>query len=238
MTTLLALDTSTDSCSVALWHQGQLWQRALWEPRAHTRLLMPMVRELLADAGASLNALDAIAFGSGPGSFTGLRITVGVVQGLAYGLDCPVIPVSSLAATAHQAARLHGARQVAVAFDARMDEVYWGCFRCEPLSTGDGSFFALTPLAEERVCAPEQVALPATDQELWFAAGSGWCYQNRMPSPLIHSLAGQDDTLVPLAEDIVRLALADWQAGKTRPALDAQPVYLRNEITWKKLPGR
>lgn len=237
MTTLLAMDTSSDSCSVALWHQGQLWQDAQLVPRGHTRLLMPMTRELLARAGVPLSALDGVAFGAGPGSFTGLRITLGVVQGLAWGLERPVIPVSCLAATAAQAWRLHQASRVAVAFDARMDQVYWGCFRC---GKGDDGELRAEPLGPERVCAPEQVAFPEGESGPWFAAASGWQVHGESLTGALGDalLDGRDATLNPLAEDIVRLALTEYAAGGGVAPELAEPVYLRNEISWQKLPGR
>ncbi|TVP58755.1 MAG: tRNA (adenosine(37)-N6)-threonylcarbamoyltransferase complex dimerization subunit type 1 TsaB [Halomonadaceae bacterium] len=243
MTTLLALDTSSDNCSVALWHQGQLWHDCQQVPRGHTRLLMPMIRQLLDQAGAPLAALDGVAFGAGPGSFTGLRITLGVAQGLAWGLGRPVIPVSCLAATAAQAARLYQARQVAVAFDARMDQVYWGAFHCSP---GGETGPVVTALGEERVCAAEAVTLPGAEAVpgvsvtgSWFAAGSGWqAYPDRLKTALSTPMEQIDGTLNPLARDILLLALEKYQAGLVVAPEQAEPVYLRNEISWQKLPGR
>lgn len=231
MTTLLALDTSTPACSVALWHNGALTGSVVTEPRAHTRLLKPMIRELLAQAGIAVNQLDAIAFGRGPGSFTGLRITVGLVQGLAWGLDRPVVPVSSLEAVALQGARHFPGRHLAVAFDARMEEVYWGCFVAP-----DGT---VSPLADERVCPPERVGLPEADVGAgWAAVGSGWLYRDRMPAAVTDPMVSVDETLVPRAEDIARLAVPRFEQGGGQPPLEAQPVYLRNEVSWQKLPGR
>jgi tRNA threonylcarbamoyladenosine biosynthesis protein TsaB len=126
MTTLLALDTATEACSVAVLHDGRVHSHYEVIPRLHAQRLLPMIKQIMAEAGAPLSAIDAIAFGRGPGAFTGVRIAIGVVQGLAFGLDRPVLPVSNLAVLAQGAYRLHGARQVAAAIDARMDEVYWG----------------------------------------------------------------------------------------------------------------
>lgn len=129
MSTLLALDTATEACSVALLHDGKVTSHYEVIPRLHAQKLLPMIKQLLEDAGTSLSAVDAIAFGRGPGAFTGVRIAIGVVQGLAFALERPVLPVSNLAVLAQRALREHGARQVAAAIDARMDEVYWGCYR-------------------------------------------------------------------------------------------------------------
>lgn len=129
MSTLLALDTATEACSVALLHDGKVTSHYEVIPRLHAQKLLPMIKQLLEDAGTTLAAVDAIAFGRGPGAFTGVRITIGVVQGLAFALERPVLPVSNLAVLAQRALREHGASQVAAAIDARMDEVYWGCYR-------------------------------------------------------------------------------------------------------------
>lgn len=129
MTTLLALDTATEACSVALLHDGKVLSHYEVIPRLHAQKLLPMIQTMLAEAGIALSAVDAIAFGRGPGAFTGVRIAIGVVQGLAFALERPVLPVSNLALLAQRALREHGAEQVAAAIDARMDEVYWGCYQ-------------------------------------------------------------------------------------------------------------
>ncbi len=131
MTTLLALDTATEACSVALLHDGRVLSHYEVIPRMHAQRLLPMIKDLLAEAGVALSAVDGIAFGRGPGAFTGVRIAIGVVQGLAFALERPVLPVSTLAVLAQRALREQGAQQVAAAIDARMDEVYWGCYRAE-----------------------------------------------------------------------------------------------------------
>ena len=229
---LLALDTSSEGCSAALWAGDRLTDRFSLAPRGHTRLLMPMVRELLAERELAPAALNALAFACGPGSFTGLRIATGVVQGLAYGLDIPVVPVSSLAAVAQQvidAEALEDGTGVAVAFDARMDEVYWGCFQVR-----DGW---ATPLAAEQVRAPEAVSL-VDGVARWVGAGSGWRFQSRMPAEVGASVPAPDTEPVPRAREVALLGRQAWQRGETVPAAKARPVYLRDEVTWQKLPGR
>lgn len=230
---LLALDTSSEGCSAALWQDGQITERFELAPRGHTRLLMPMVRELLAEQGLVPSDLDALAFACGPGSFTGLRIATGVVQGLAWGLDLPVVPVSSLAAVALAAIELHQLQDgsgVAVAFDARMGEVYWGAFECRqglPVLLGD-----------EKVCTPGAVCLPDAGPESWVGAGQGWKFRTDMPEAVAGGVHHLDETLIPRAAQVARLAESAWVQGKSVPAEQAQPVYLRDEVTWKKLPGR
>ena len=229
---LLALDTSSEGCSAALLVDGTLFERFETAPRGHTRLLMPMVRELLAEQGLAPADLDALAFACGPGSFTGLRIATGVVQGLAWGLNLPVAPVSSLEAVAFGAFDTLGVKDggaVAVAFDARMGEVYWGCYR-----NRDGLPERLAP---ERVCAPEQVALEG-EAEPWFGAGSGWRLQDAMPASVSARVAVVDSGLLLRAGWVAILAEKAVAQGRTVPAEYAQPVYIRDEVAWKKLPGR
>ncbi len=229
---ILAIDTSTDACSVALLSGGELSGHCRVEPRGHTRLIMPMVRQVLAERELAMSDLDALAFAAGPGSFTGLRIATGVIQGLAWGLDVPVVPVSSLATVALELAEAGGAEEgdgIAVAFDARMDEVYWGCFRLV-----DG---LPEPLVPERVCPPEHVSLPRGPTR-WLAGGSGWRYAERIPDTVSGVVETTDPECGPDARFVARLAVQAWQKGGGVPAAEAQPVYLRDEVTWKKLPGR
>lgn len=229
---LLALDTSSEGCSAALLVNGSVTERFDLAPRGHTRLLMPMIRELLAEQALAPADLDALAFARGPGSFTGLRIATGVVQGLAWGLNIPVIPVSSLAAAALGALEtldVHEGDGIAVAFDARMGEVYWGCFEARdgvPLLLGG-----------EQVCAPSALALPEFSGH-WVGAGQGWRLKEQMPSALVSAITRIDDSLVPRASCVVRLASRELAAGGGVSAALAQPVYIRDEVTWKKLPGR
>lgn len=233
---LLAIDTSADACSVALLCGEQLSGHCRVEPRGHTRLIMPMIRQLLAEQGVAVDELTVLAFAAGPGSFTGLRIATGTIQGLAWGLDIPVVPVSTLAAVALDAFDKATAVEgdcVAVAFDARMDEVYWGCYRLE------GGF--PVALAPERVCAPEQVDLPPDQQpspQTWLAAGGGWRYADRIPESVCDRVTPVADTDVPDARCVARLAQQIYQSQGGVAAAEAQPVYLRDEVTWQKLPGR
>ncbi len=223
MTTLLALDTATEACSVALLHNGQVFSRYAVIPRLHAQSILPMISEVLAEAGIAKTAIEAIAFGRGPGAFTGLRIAVGVVQGLAFALELPVLPVSNLAAIAQRACREHGVSQVAVAIDARMDEVYWGCFT---LVNGEVSLQGM-----EVVVAPEGAQLPRNAQGDWFAAGTGWqAYAERIAVPV----SAKDAQLLPHAADILTLAKGMWQRGESIAAQAAQPIYLRDQVATPK----
>ena len=160
---ILALDTATENCSVALWVDGQLTVREQLLERGHAEQILPMLDELLAASGVSLGQLAAVAFGRGPGAFTGVRLAASVAQGLAFGAQLPVVPVSDLAALAERVLSENaGTRRVIVCTDARMGEVYWGCFE-----RGDsGLAAAATP---ERVSRPEAVRLP----EGWNGTGRG-----------------------------------------------------------------
>lgn len=223
MTTLLALDTATEACSVALLHDGRVLSHYEVAPRLHAQRLLPMIQELLGEAGLALSALDAIAFGRGPGAFTGVRIAIGVVQGLAFALDKPVLPVSNLAVLAQRALREQGAQQVAAAIDARMEEVYWGCYAAEQ---GE-----MRLRGAEAVLAPELARLPRDAEGDWFAAGTGWgAYASRIAI----TPAGSDVAMLPHAEDLLTLAGFAWQRGEAVPAEQAQPVYLRDNVATPK----
>lgn len=222
MTTLLALDTATEACSVALLHEGRVLSRYEVIPRLHAQRVLPMVQELLAEAGIALAAVDAIAFGRGPGAFTGVRIAVGVVQGLAFALGRPVLPISNLAVIAQRAHREQGVSQVATAIDARMDEVYWGCYRLE---AGEMRLAGV-----EAVLPPERAELPRGAVGEWFGAGTGWGYAERIPV----TVSGLDAGLLPHAEDLLTLARFAWARGEAVDAEQAQPVYLRDNVATPK----
>lgn len=230
-TRILAIDTATEACSVALWNNGE--KHALFEicPREHTQRILPMVQQILAESGVSLNQLDALAFGRGPGSFTGVRIGIGIAQGLAMGADLPMIGVSTLATMAQGAFRQMGATQVLAAIDARMGEVYWGQYQRQNdgVWLGENSEAVFTP---ER--AQQNVMALAGE---WASVGTGWgTYPDMAAATPITLVDGQ--ITLPQAEDMLPLALVDFALGKMTAVENAQPTYLRNEVTWKKLPGR
>ena len=221
MTTLLALDTATECCSAALLHDGTVTARSEVIPRQHAQRLLPMIEELLGERQLRLQDVDALVFGRGPGAFTGVRIATGMVQGLAFAADKPVVAVSNLAALAQRAWREHGAETVAAAIDARMDEVYWGLYGLQ-----DG---VMQLLDDERVCAPEAVSLPAGVGSV-AGAGTGWQYAERLAVTATQSWP----QMLPDASDLITLALPRWQAGEVVDAADAQPVYLRDKVATPK----
>lgn len=220
---ILALESATESCSVALLAGEAVLARSQMAPREHAALLLPMVQEVLAEAGLTLAGLDAIAFGRGPGSFTGVRIATGVTQGLAFATDLPVLPISTLAALAQGALRELGSQQVAAAIDARMGEVYWGLYRAQ-----DG---VMVPEGEEGVFAPELVPMPAAAGYTGY--GSGWATYGAVLAERCGITEYQGERF-PQAEDLLPLAVAAWQAGLAVGAAEAQPVYLRDKVTHQR----
>ncbi|MEE9342046.1 MAG: tRNA (adenosine(37)-N6)-threonylcarbamoyltransferase complex dimerization subunit type 1 TsaB [Gammaproteobacteria bacterium] len=219
---ILALETATEACSVALWHEGEITQLLKVAPREHVKLLLPMIDQLLANASVSVKQLDAIAFGRGPGSFTGLRIAAGITQGIAFGAEIPVIPVSTLAALAQGVIREHGQQHVLVALDARMQEVYWAAYEKHKDS--------VSLLGDEVVCSPDKVSVP--DGEQWVGAGSGWSeYKEQLDRQYRPSQEYPD--ACPQACDIAHLAAIKFMAGEAVIADLAQPIYLRNNVANK-----
>ncbi len=230
-TRILAIDTATEACSVAIWNQGEV--HALFElcPREHTQRILPLVQQVLAESGLSLSQLDALAFGRGPGSFTGVRIGIGIAQGLALGAELPMLGISTLQTMAQGAWRITGAQRVLAAIDARMGEVYWGQFERQL----DGQWLES---AGEAVLSPQQALERAQHlQGDWAHVGTGWqTYPNLVAGSSLNVTDGK--MLLPQAEDMLPLALQAWQQGLAVNVENAEPTYLRNEVTWKKLPGR
>ena len=226
--TLLALDTSTEACSVALLHNGEKTYLYEVAERTHTKRILPMVEQLLSQSGISLKQIDALAFGRGPGSFTGVRVGAGIAQGLALGADLPVIAVSDLLAMAQAAFELQGKTNIATAIDARMNEVYFAQFCHQQTSVG----MQWQDIVKEQVCSSEQ-AIAQLDKAA-FRVGTGWAaYAQFAQQELIGS-----EIILPDARFMLDIALTNWQQGKSISALEIEPVYLRNEVTWQKLPGK
>jgi tRNA threonylcarbamoyladenosine biosynthesis protein TsaB len=226
---ILAIDTATEACSAALYLDGEILQQYRVAPREHSHIILPMLDQLLEQAGIRLPDLDAVAFGRGPGSFMGVRIAAGVVQGIAFAWNLPVVPVSTLAAVAQTAHTETGAENVLAAIDARMNEVYWGAY-----SLSEAGCMQL--VGEERVAAPERVAVPAEGD--WSGAGTGWsAYGERLRAAIAPlDLAAQLDDCLPSAASIARLGVAGFQAGRHVAASQAVPVYLRDNVA--KKPAR
>lgn len=231
---LLALDTSTEACSVALQIGAEMLSLDEVCPQQHSKRVLPMVQQLLSQAGIALKDLDGIVFGRGPGSFTGVRIGVGVAQGLAFGAGLPLYGVSTLAAMAQAAKRLYHADKVVAAIDARMAEVYLGCYQLD--ATG-----LMQPAGEEIARKPAE--LVAADVPAGFGAakvfGVGTGFQT-YPDALtawqqVHICP---QILYPSAQDMLVLSQVALTKGLFVAPELAEPTYVRDEVTWQKLPGR
>ena len=228
---ILAIETATEACSAALFNDGEIISRYEIAPRKHTQLILPMMDSVLAEAGVAKQSVDAVAFGRGPGAFTGLRIAVGIAQGLALALDKPVIPISSLAAMAQQVldATAHlpvtAEASFVPAIDARMGEVYWANY--------NNVAGQVELVGEEKISAPE--ALVESTQGKHVNFGSGW--EAYHPNLMAHEVLEINDVIhnvFPSAHCIAKLAATVFEQGGAIDAADAEPVYLRNDVAKKK----
>jgi tRNA threonylcarbamoyladenosine biosynthesis protein TsaB len=218
----LAVDTSTDACSVAAWLDGAVHERFEPMQREHTARLLPLVDAVLAQAGRPVSQLDGIACGIGPGSFAGLRIGIGVVKGLALARDLPVAGASSLAMLAQRAMRLHDARQVACALDAKMKEVYVGAYE----RGADG--LARAVIAD---CACVASAAPALPAGRWRGVGTGWAVaEDALRQAMGGTLGPVDAGALPHAEEALHLAVPVLAAGRGISADVLAPAYLRERV--------
>jgi tRNA threonylcarbamoyladenosine biosynthesis protein TsaB len=226
---ILALDTATEVCSVALLLQDtaqtpQLLMRELPPGAGHSAHILSLVQAVLSEAALTLRQLDCVAFGRGPGGFTGVRLAASVTQGLAYGADLQVLPVSDLLAVAQQALDLvPSAASVMVCNDARMQEVYWTC------ATRGPAGLALAAAAEQ-VGPPDTVQLPAQLLAPVHGAGRGFGVWPQLQQRLGVVLTAGHAELLPRAREIARLAAPQWLAGQGVEPDRAQPVYLRNDV--------
>lgn len=217
---LLAFETATEACSVAVWDSGRVLERFELAPRRHAELALPWAEAVLAEAGIARAQLDAIAVGRGPGAFTGVRLAIGLAQGIALALNRPVLPVSTLAALALRVPA--DADHILSAIDARMGEVYTAAFGRE----GEG----VVPLSDERVWAPDAVELPAGTQR-WDAVGTGLAALDAALRARLQPRLGRvDAAALPHAADVARLAALDFAAGKAIAAELIEPAYLRNNV--------
>ena len=227
----LAFDASTEACSVALQIDDKVYSRFELCPQSHSLLLLPMIDEVLKEANISLHQLDGLIFGQGPGSFTGVRIGIGVAQGLAFSANLSVVGVSTLQAMAQSAYEKTAVTSVLSVIDARMSEVYNCFFKLDDKGI-------MKPQCPETVLKPE--LLTEHYQEFgasFYAVGTGWDAYNDSLTPL----KAQDDaveTLFPSATAMLKIGIDGFEQGKAVSAELAQPVYVRDTVSWKKLPGR
>lgn len=218
---ILALDTSTEYCSLALWLDGELLSREVLAGQQHSELLLPLLQELLEEAGLTLARLDGIAFGAGPGSFTGLRIACGVAQGLAFGANLPVIGIGTLAALAQQA----GSDSVIAVLDARMGEIYHAAY----IKSADG----WQVVSEPSLCLPQHAPLLSGDD--WTGCGSGFAkYDEALRSRYHGCIARVIDNLSPRAREMAQLAAPGFAGGLGVDPAAAAPLYIRNKVALKE----
>jgi len=214
---LLAFETATEACSVALWVDGSVIERFEIAPRRHAEVSLPWAQQLLDEAGVARSQLDGIAVGRGPGAFTGVRLAIALAQGIAMALDKPVVAVSTLAALAMQSV---GERTLA-AIDARMGEIYIGAFERH----GDEQ----VATSVETVVRPDAVPVPASGS--WVGLGTGFAAaEGVLPVRLGHRLSSIDAAALPHAADVARLAAAAFLRGEAVAADCIEPAYLRNDV--------
>lgn len=225
---LLALDASTEALSIAIQFNGQIVKHFEVCPQQHSQKVLPLVSELLDKAGCKLQDLDGIVFGRGPGSFTGVRISVAIAQGLAYGANLPLVGVSTLQSMAQQAIDEKQVESVVTGIDARMGEIYFAHYR----KSGKG-LAELSIDENEVVCAPTD--LPESIKSLT-AVGSAWEPYAEQAADL--NLDVISEITLPDAAYMLKIAEVEFEKGNTVKAADAQPHYVRDTVTWKKLPGR
>lgn len=222
---LLAVETSTEACSAALLIDGEIAERFELAPQKHTQLILPMIDSLMTDAGLKPQQLDALAFSRGPGSFTGVRIATGVIQGIALGADLPVVPVSTLAAIAQDFFDHNDENVAFVAMDARMGEIFWGVYR------RDAQGYAEL-VGNEAVTPAEQIEFPDL---IGVGIGSGWgVYSQELTARLAGRVIRHQADRLPRAGAIARLGARGFELGQAVAVEQAMPVYLRDKVAKKE----
>jgi tRNA threonylcarbamoyladenosine biosynthesis protein TsaB len=236
---LLSVETSTEACSAALYVDGIISECFELTPKEHTRLILPMIDSLMSAAGLKPQQLDALAFSCGPGSFTGVRIATGVVQGIALGADLPVVPVSTLAAIAQDffdnnedkvkgerfKAELSDINVAYIAMDARMGEIFWGVYQRD-----EQGFAEL--IGKEAVTLAADIQFPDMPG---VGVGSGWgVYQQQLMMRLAGLVSYYEADKLPRARSVARLGARGFQQGRAVAVEQAMPVYLRDKVAKKE----
>jgi len=218
---LLSLDTSTEAVSVALLRAAECYERFELAPKRQAQRVLPMIDEVLAEAGIRKSMLGAIAVGRGPGAFTGVRLGISVAQGIALGLDVPVLPISSLAALAADVLDIDPTLTVLATIDARMGEVYAGCYRFH-------AQHGVQLIGDE--CVGPAHSVPLARAERWGVIGTGWSAYPEFWSPRIGAPEFADGARFPRASRIAELAVSRWQRGHGVAPEFALPAYLRDKV--------
>ncbi|MDG1750234.1 MAG: tRNA (adenosine(37)-N6)-threonylcarbamoyltransferase complex dimerization subunit type 1 TsaB [Thalassotalea sp.] len=227
----LAIDASTEACSVALSLENKVISEFELCPQSHSIVLLPMIDRILKQADITLSELDGLVFGRGPGSFTGVRIGVGVAQGLAFSADLPVVGISTLQTMAQQAYEKYQQTEVIAAIDARMSEIYAGYYKLNEHGI-------MAAMVEETVLAPAELSQYLKEHTRGcYGVGSGWdAYSAELTS--LKTNNGSPELLFPDASAMLTIAKKEFDSGNAVSAEHAQPVYVRDTVSWKKLPGR
>jgi tRNA threonylcarbamoyladenosine biosynthesis protein TsaB len=232
MSNILVFDASSSWCSAALSINGKLYSAAQLQPRKHAQLIMPMINDLCQQAGIKPKQLDGIAFGKGPGSFTGLRIAISVAQGLSLATGAKLFGISSLQALAWQGMKITDAEYVIAIMNAHMGEVFYSAYQ----KTEHG----LIAIVEDSLAKPEQVDFSRlTDNQAladlsWLGAGDGFQFKEQMPQ-VMSVVETVDEEISAMAESMMDIALVAWQEDLFTAAEFQEPVYLRDTVAWKKL---
>ncbi|MEY4769000.1 MAG: peptidase yeaZ [Pseudomonadota bacterium] len=222
---LLAIETATEACSAALSIHGEILQKFEIAPQQHTRLILPMIEQLIAEAQLSLSELDGLAFGRGPGSFTGLRIAASVIQGIGFAWDLPVVPVSTLAALAQQSFNQTPHSLLFVAMDARLSEIFWAVYQRNSENIAE-------LIGTEKVLPAIEIDFP---RQIGVGIGSAWeLYGQTLSQRLGNSLQQIDPIYFPQAAQIAQLGVYGWNHQQAVSAEQALPLYLRDKVAKKE----
>jgi tRNA threonylcarbamoyladenosine biosynthesis protein TsaB len=222
---LLAIETATEACSAALMIDGEITEQFTLTANEHSKLILPMIDSLLAEANLQPADLNCLAFGCGPGSFTGVRIATGIIQGIAFALDLPVVPVSNLAAVAQDFFDHNPENLAFVAMDARMDEIYWGVYQRNALGFAE-------LLGKEAVIPANDIEFPDLSG---VGIGSGWkIYQQELSTRLSHRIIRYEADNPPRARAVARLGCEGFKQGLAVSVEQAMPVYLRDKVAKKE----
>lgn len=223
---ILSIDSSTEMCSVALKIDDAIYSYERMSSRQHTRVILSLIIKVLAEGKISVNHLDAIAFGSGPGTFKGIRLAAGITQGLAYGANLPVIPISTLAVIAQGAFRAFNNRKIIPCLDACMGQIYWGAYEVNNKNL-------VVPVREDVVIVPDKVIQPQGNN--WMGIGDGWMtYLNVLKDRVGNTVADIHFSFRITATDLLTLAIDEFNQGNLYDPDQAFPAYLRSYPKIKK----
>ncbi|WWO97310.1 MAG: tRNA (adenosine(37)-N6)-threonylcarbamoyltransferase complex dimerization subunit type 1 TsaB [Candidatus Dasytiphilus stammeri] len=230
---ILAIDTSTKVCSVALFNHGEISSIVRSSAKKHAQIVLSMIHNLLSKSEIYLNQLNVLAYNRGPGSFTGLRIGISIAQGIGLGLDLPLIGISSLAVLAENAWHLTRIKRVLVALNAYMGEIYWAEYQRINLSNP-----CWKGVETETILKPLEVKSKISKLNgIWCVAGNGWYTYPDLKD--LKRLYVSTPVSIPVANNILPLAIIEYKEGNIfSAACSVEPYYIRNNLLWKKLPGR